>query len=305
MKRTLLIARTFVPLLLMLTNIAGHCTESPGTIRLQAEEGHKLAARVNFNGHAAWFMFDTGAGAHTLARWFTEVADIAADAGHGDTIHARDSVGQVVEIQVVRDLTGLLDDGGSLELESAIVADFPPVLEEQQIGGLLNPQLLAGPDRAAVLDLRVPELRFEPFDAAGRRLGARVVDGDRIRRCAQQDEAVANLLYAFRVTAGDDRSGWLQVDSGAGRTSIAASSKLVSGVELQPGGETMGIGGQRHSYSVAPDLALSFGAAGATVDAEVVDKSPGGCGPDGLLGRDALDSCALVLDRQSVAIACN
>jgi hypothetical protein len=105
-------------------------------------------------------------------------------------------------------------------------------------------------------------------------------------------------------TRREDESGWLQLDTGAGVTWIAALSRLVDGLELAPGGETMGVAGRSQTYSTAPNLTISFGDHHATVDAQVVERTHEGCGPDGLLGRDALGKCALVLGRESVAIAC-
>ena len=65
---------------------------------------------------------------------------------------------------------GRLPNGDSLVLGSAIVTGFPSELREEEIGGLLNPQLLAGGGKAAVLDLRAPEFRLEDFDDAVRRV---------------------------------------------------------------------------------------------------------------------------------------
>lgn len=171
------------------------------------------------------------------------------------------------------------------------------------MGGLLNPQLLAGEGQAAVLDLRVPELRIERFDAALRRVGARTVADDQIQICTEADAPVPNLVYAVRVTARDEEA-WLGLDTGAGETTIIAGSPLVRGLPLEPGGEAMGVAGQPRSYSVARNLVLSFADSRATVDAQVVETTHGGCGPDGLLGRDALRRCVLVLNRESLAIAC-
>lgn len=294
-------------LLLVVGTCGGH-EGSPFVIPLQAEHtapGHALAARLDVNGQEAWFMFDTGAGVHTLARWFVDAAGIAIDDGASDAIQARDATGEPVEIRVARGLVGRLPDGRALALESAIVADFPPEFQELGVGGLLNPQLLASADRAVVLDLRVPELRFENFEDAVRRLGARILRDDELQACVDADTPIPNLLFAVLVSAGGEETAWLQLDTGAGKTSIVASSRLVDGLELEPGGEMMGIAGRRQAYTVAPDLAIAFGSVRASVDAEVVERTHRGCGPHGLVGRDVLGSCALVLRRESVAISCD
>lgn len=298
-----LVGPALVPLLLIITSCAGRDGD-PFILRLEADPGRSLAARVTFNGQSAWFMFDTGAGAHTLARWFADAAGIDAE-GPSEGVRAHDATGQAVEIDVVQRQIGWLPNGRSLVLESAIVADFPPEFRDSEVGGLLNPQLLVSADQAAVLDLRVPELRIEPFDSAVRRTGAQVLSSDQIQVCIDADAAIPNLLFAVLVSAGDENNGWLQLDTGARVTSISVSSRLVDGLELVPGGESMGIGGRPQTHSTAPNLTMSFGNHRATVDAQVVERTHGGCGPDGLLGRDALGSCVLVLGRQSVAIACD
>jgi hypothetical protein len=76
-------------------------------------------------------------------------------------------------------------------------------------------------------------------------------------------------------------------------------------VVLERGGETMGIAGRPQSYSVARGLAVSFAGYRTIVDAQVVEAIHGGCGPDGLLGRDALARCALLFSRRAVAITCS
>lgn len=297
------IAQTHLALLLL---VLGSCADRDGRpviVPLQSDPGLELAVRLTFSRHTAWFGFDTGAGAHTLASWFVEAAGMAVDDSLLAGVRARDAAGEPVELRAVHGEIGWLPNGSSLVLESAIVADFPPEFEESEVGGLLNPQLLAGDGQAAVLDLRVPELRIEPFDDAVRRVGARVVADDQIKICSEADAPIPNLAFAVLVTARDEK-GWLQLDTGAGETLIAAASPLVGGLPLEPGGETMGVAGSPQVYSVARNLMVWFAGSRATVDAHVVERTGGGCGPGGLLGRDALGRCALVLSRASLAITC-
>ena len=298
-------ARALILLLFLTGASCDGSHEGPFIVPLGTEPGRSLAVRVTFNGHAAWFMFDTGAGVHTLARWFVDAAGIPAADSLSEGLRAFDATGQPVEIRVVQRQTGRLPNGRSLLLESAIVADFPPEIRGSEVGGLLNPQLLASTDEAVVLDLRVAELRIEPFDDGVRRVGAHVLASDQFKRCVDEETSIPNLLFSVLVSAGDENNGWLQLDTGARLTSIATSSRLLDGLEPIPGGETMGIAGRSQTYSTAPNLTISFGDHRATVDAQVVERTHGGCGPDGLLGRDALGNCVLVLGRDSVAIACD
>lgn len=262
----------------------------------------ELVVRLTFNGQEASFLFDTGAGAHTLARWFVDAAGITTDSVAG--LRARDAVGELVELEAVHNASGLLANGRSLVLESAIVADFPPIFQEERVGGLLNPQLLAGEGQAVVLDLRVQEFRLQRFDDAVRLAGARILGPHELRVCREEDAPIANLAYAIAVTARD-RTAWLQLDTGAGISSIRSGSGLVEGMRLEPGGEVMGVAGRSQGYLVAPSLPISFGGFDVSVDAQVVESNHGNCGPDGLLGRDALGGCALVLGQGSLAIGCS
>lgn len=264
----------------------------------------KPVVQLTFNGQTASFLFDTGAGAHTLAGWFVDAVGMAIDDSLGEKLQARDSAGEPVALRVVHGEIGRLPNGDSLMLEAAIVADFPPMFQEEKVGGLINPQLLAGENQAVVLDMQVPELRIEDFNDAIRRTGAQPLANDQFQICIETDAPVPNLLYAVQVTAGNGEV-WLGLDTGAGETSIAAGNPLVAGLELEAGGETMGVAGSPQSYSIARDLDISFAGSRTTVDAQVVEKTHGGCGLDGLLGRDALNPCALVLAQDALALACD
>lgn len=261
------------------------------------------AARLVVGGRTSWFLFDTGAGAHTLARWFVEAAGLPLDDSLANTVRGVDAAGARVKFDAVRGATGTLADGTELRLDVAVVADFPPMFAELEIGGLINPQLLAGPDRASALDLRVPELRFEAFDEAVARLGAAEVPAEQLRVCGTLEPPVPNLLYAV-VASTTSGTGWLGLDSGAGETSLSAGSPLVEGITLEPGGEAMGVAGRGRAYRLARGLTIAFAGQQATVDAEVVDGQGDECGPVGRLGLDAMGGCAFVLGADRLAIVC-
>jgi aspartyl protease len=136
--------------------------------------------RLTFNQRTAWFVVDTGAGVHTFAQWFADAAGMQIQ--ESLNVRALDSTGQAVAVRGVREQAGRLGDQ-QVPIKIAIVAPFPPEFQASGIAGLVNPQLLAGEGEAAALDLRVPELRFESFDRARRRLGARIVPDDQVRIC--------------------------------------------------------------------------------------------------------------------------
>jgi hypothetical protein len=270
---------------------------------LSSPDSPGIGVRLTFNGEAAWFVFDTGAAAHTFARWFVESAALEIDSSYTG-LAARDATGGSVQLLVVHGLVGGLEGGDSLRIGTGVVAGFPPMFEAAQIGGLLNPQLLAEAATAVVLDLRVPELRLEPFDRAVRRLGAAVSDEEEVEVCVSDAAAIPNRIFAIRVSSGD-RDGWLKLDTGADVTSIRRGSSLLEGVELEAGGISMGVAGQLRRHDLARDLVLVFAGHTVMTSAQVVEPTLGACGNDGLLGLDAVGRCALILGRESIAFACS
>ena len=171
--------------------------------------------RLTFNNRTAWFGFDTGAGAHTLASWFVDAAGMAIDDSLVAGVRALDAVGAPVELRAVHEETGRLPDGNSLFLESAIVTDFPPEFRQAEVGGLLNPQLLVGDGQAAVLDLQSSRASNRAFQRCrsparranrGQRSGANMPrsrcpysePGVRCLGGGPRGECVAGARYGYR-----------------------------------------------------------------------------------------------------------
>ena len=238
-----------------------------------------------------------------MASWFAEAAGLKAGDVFTEGVHGIDSTGKTLPLRGVRDLSATRDDGRAMALGQVVIADFPPEFERSGIGGALSPQLLAGSGQAAALDLRVPELRFEPFRDAVRRLGARVVPREQTQFCGSSDGPVPNLVFAIQVRSRR-REGVLLLDSGATATKVLAQSALVRDLKLERGGETLGIAGEGQVFSVARRLRLQFSGYRATVNARVVDLPARPCNSDGLLGLDALRRCALVVGPQELGIKC-
>ena len=261
------------------------------------------AARLTFNGKTAWFLVDTGTGIHVLGDWFVKSAGLTLDEGANQGVRSVDDTGNRVALRAVRNPVAALEDGGTVSLGLALVVDFPPEFEQFQIGGVISPQLLAGDGRAAAFDLRTPELRLEPFDAAVHRLGAVTLPRERVRFCGSLDGPVPGRAFAIPVSAGG-REGLVTVDSGAKITRFAPASVLIRGVRLRQGGETTSAAGARQLYAIAPDVRLQFGGRATTLDARVSDADGQGCGHDGLLGLDLLRECAVVLGQRDIAVAC-
>jgi hypothetical protein len=303
------VLRNCLALVLIGSGACAHHVASPVVVPLQydsalAKAGFpNPAARVTFNDRTAWFLFDTGAGVHTLADWFADAANMKLDDSLAEGVKGKDATGDSVAFRAVRGLEGHLAGETTLILDVAAVAKFPPMFETAEIGGLINPQLLAGHEQATTLDLRVPEFRIEPFKDAMRRINARQVNSDEVQICSAAESLIPNLLFAV-LTRTQNGEGWLSLDSGAAVTKVTNASPLVRGVELEPGGETVGVAGRRQTYSRARELSMTFAGHPVSVDAAVVEKLGLDCGPDGLLGLDAIGQCAFVLGKESLAIAC-
>jgi hypothetical protein len=151
---------------------------------------------------------------------------VAPSSDHAQEVNGSttDSIGHAIEPKVVRAISGNLDDGEPIEFGEAAVADFPPLLEQHGLGGLLSPQLLANATEMTALDLRTPELRIEPLDAAMPGRGVpRVEPVDGANVCVNRDSAFMNHLYSIPVVLSGIPASLL-VDSGASCTIVSPSS---------------------------------------------------------------------------------
>ena len=250
--------------------------------------------RASINGRQFWFIIDTGAGVHALASWFVSAAGLKSQP---TTATATGSTGESENhVAMVENTVLRLDGDRELKLREAIVVELPKIFAEQQIAGLLSPQLLAAPHTAAVLDLRAPRLRFEPFDAAVaalRREHGTISTG--ARACRNPDSPFENRQYAasIRVNGID---GTMLVDSGATGTVAFSHSHIASALTSSASGtdHTQGVGGAVHTTRTVSGARLERGGATATIKLAIGGAAPD-CGSDGLLGMDALRQCVLVL----------
>ncbi|HEV7669239.1 MAG TPA: hypothetical protein VGS22_11980 [Thermoanaerobaculia bacterium] len=258
------------------------------------------AVRLKIGDRTAWFLVDSGAGVSTFASWFIESARLATET---TATTMRDAAGRPVPLRVVRNITGTLADGSTLRIEAAGIADFPPLFEQNELGGLLSPQLLAPKGLAAVLDLRVPELRFEPFEAAVARLGAARISAAKV--CEESGADLANRLYALPATvAGVPTS--LLLDSGSTDTEVrrdSAVARSLAGRAVE-GRSTVAISGGEEKRLRAAAVAVGFAETVRTLDVSI-GAATSNCAPDGLLGIDALRSCAVVLGAKDLGVVCD
>jgi hypothetical protein len=257
------------------------------------------AVRLTIGGRAAWFLVDSGAGVSTFASWLVRSAGLATEE---TSITMRDASGRTVPFRVVHGVAGTLADGSTLKIEAAGITDFPSLFEANEIGGLLSPQLLAPTGLAAVLDLRVPELRFEPFESALARLGAARMPDAKI--CEETGADLANRLYALPATVVGVPTSLL-LDSGSTDTEVRRDSPTARALagRTTEGGRTMGISGNEEKRLRAAGVDVGFAGRLRPLDVSI-GAATSTCAPDGLLGMDALRGCALVLGAGEVGMVC-
>jgi Aspartyl protease/gag-polyprotein putative aspartyl protease len=254
-------------------------------------------------GREVWFIVDTGAGVHVLASWLAAAAHLSL---RQTTTTVTGSTGAESRVAIAENTVLRLDDGGQLRLPQASVTDFPPIFAEQRLGGLISPQLLAGPKTAAVLDLRVPRLRFQAFDVAFAILGGKHENGSLGSEvCRNAASPFENRLYAAPIQVAGMKALML-VDSGATGTLVVPASPLAAGLTSRISGtnHTQGIGGVVQNTGKVPDVRLARGGTATSITLAIGGSAPS-CGSDGLLGMDALRQCTLVLAAHAFAWSCD
>jgi hypothetical protein len=281
----------------------------PNSIDLEYNE--KLAAigfsnpllRGTIRGQTVWFIVDTGASVHTLASWLVKAAHIPTR-NTGAT--ATGSTGSDSPLRVAHNQKIRLEHGKSVvRLREAIVVDLPPIFEQQRLGGLLSPQLLAASGTAAILDLRAPQLSFRSFDEAVREFAIQKRDSATSRVCSNQGSRFTNRLYAAPISI-EGTNGLMLIDTGATSSLLQPESPLskqLSG-RASASGNAQGVGGEAKKMRKVPNVAIELGGAKAIVPISIGGSAPS-CGTDGLLGIDALRRCVLVLGQSSFAFTCH
>lgn len=259
--------------------------------------------KARIAGHEAIFIVDSGASVNVFADWYVDVAGIPAVKSDSAAV---DNSGKTAPEQLVHRLQGRWSDGQRFSLNEAIVIAFPPLFKSLHLGGLVSPQLLAPPRMAALLDLRVPSLRFVSFARAQAdlRQSKAPVQFDLTQPCRNADSKLVNRVYvAPATTAGV--TDLMLVDTGATGTIFSGRSKIVqaigSGSELGPRSE--GVGGEA-SGRMLRNVQLLRGGRIVTLNPSIGEIS-GRCGVQGILGMDALHSCSLVLGEKEMAFSCD
>lgn len=260
--------------------------------------------KARIAGHEAIFIVDSGASANVFADWYVEVAGIPAVRSDSAAV---DNAGKTAPERLFHQLRGRWSDGQRFSLNEGIVVAFPPLFKTLQLGGLVSPQLLAQRGMAAVLDLRVPSLRFVPFARARsdlQRSKAPTVQLDLTQPCRSADSKLVNRTYvATATTAGV--TDLMLVDTGATKTIFSDRSKIVQAIGSgnEPGPRSAGVGGEA-SGRMVHNVQLLRGGRLVTLNPTIGEVSER-CGVQGILGMDALRSCSLILGEKEMAFSCD
>jgi hypothetical protein len=154
------------------------------------------------------------------------------------------------------------------------------------------------------LDLRVPELRIEPFNAAVARLGAVELQRGKAARICAEPGALRNRLFAVTASVAGEPSS-LILDSGAAHSKLSSTSRAARTLEsrLEDGATSTGLSGVVDAVKLARRVPVNLAMHAATADVRV-GTVKSSCGRDGILGLDVIRSCAFVLADERIAFAC-
>jgi hypothetical protein len=259
--------------------------------------------KARIAGHEALFIIDSGASVHVLADWYAKVAEIRTGTETGST--ATGSGGKTTAARTAHRLQGQWSDGQRFTLKEAIVVAFPPLFETLHLAGLVSPQLLTPVGTAAVLDLKIPSLKFAPFARAMTDLHLSQAINVPQEVCRNPDSQFVNRVYLAPVTTAG-ATDLMLVDTGATKTIFSPNSKIAHAIatnsELGPGSE--GLGGEVNGRRIVRDLQLLRGGKTVALNPSIGEVSAS-CDAKGLLGMDALRECLLILGRDQMAFKCD
>jgi hypothetical protein len=258
--------------------------------------------KARIAGHAALFIVDSGASVNVLAEWYARLAEVPTTTAAG---LATGSGGKTAAVRTAHQLRGHWSNGQGFSLKEAIVVAFPPVFETQHLGGLMSPQLLAPVGTAAVLDLKIPSLKFVPFARALSDLHLPRTSTVPQAVCRNSDSQFINRVYLAPVStaAATDR---VLIDTGATKTIFAAESKIAQTMKTasEPGPRSEGVGGQVSGQRMVRNVQVIRGGQTIALNPSIGEVAAN-CDAKGLLGMDALRSCLLILGDSEMAFSCD
>lgn len=258
--------------------------------------------KAQIKGHEALFIVDSGASVNTLADWYARVAKIPTTTAAGT---ATGSGGKTAAVRMAHRLQGQWSDGQRFTLKEAIVVAFPSLFAALHLGGLVSPQLLAPRGTVAVLNLKIPSLKFAPLARAEHELPASQSITVPQQVCRNPDSRFVNRVYLAPVTAAGVTDRVL-IDTGATKTIFSADSNIAHAIqstgELGPRSE--GLGGAVEGRRIVRNVQLLRGGRTVVLNPSIGEVSAP-CDAKGLLGMDALRSCLLILGNGEMGFSCD
>jgi hypothetical protein len=258
--------------------------------------------KARIAGHEALFIVDSGASVNVLAEWYARLAEVPTTTAAGP---ATGSGGKTAAVRTAHQLRGHWSNGQGFSLKEAIVVAFPPVFEAQHLAGLVSPQLLAPVGTAAVLDLRIPSLKFVPFARALSDLHLSGTSTIPQPVCRNPGSQFVNRVYLAPVStaAATDR---VLIDTGATKTIFAAESKIAQAIQTasEPGPRSEGVGGEASAQRMVRNVQVIRGGQTVALNPSIGEVAAN-CDAKGLLGMDALRSCLLILGESEMAFSCD
>jgi aspartyl protease len=258
--------------------------------------------KARIAGHEALFIIDSGASVNVLADWYARLAEVPTTTAAGT---ATGSGGKTAAVQTAHRLRGHWSNGQGFTLKEAIVVAFPPLFETLHLGGLVSPQLLAPVGTAAVLDLKMPSLKFVPFARALSDLHLPQAITVPQQVCRNPDSQFVNRVYLAPVStaAVTDR---VLIDTGATKTIFSAESKIAHAIETasELGPRSEGVGGEVSGQRMVRNVQLIRGGQTVVLNPSIGEVAAP-CDAKGLLGMDALRSCLLILGDSEMVFSCD
>jgi hypothetical protein len=260
--------------------------------------------KAEIGGHEALFIIDSGSSVNVLADWYAEEAEIPI---RESSSTVKGSGGMETGTRSAFQLQGRWSDGRQFALKEALVVAFPQLFKSLHLGGLLSPQLLAPAGTAAVVDLRIPTLRFASFARALSELQrSKSSSGPHAlsRVCENADSKFVNRQYLTPVTAAGVTDLML-VDTGATKTIFSDDAKIAHAIESasEPGPFSQGVGGEVNARRIVHGVQLLRGGRAIELNPSIGEVSAY-CGAKGILGMDALRHCLLILGDKKMALDC-
>jgi predicted aspartyl protease len=257
-------------------------------------------------GLPVWMLIDTGANSHVIASWVARKTGLAMRP-LGDV--GSDHTGRAVSAYTVEHPGVSIDEWGPLADGPMLGTDVPEPIERIGIGAFISPQWLAAAGDALVLDLADREMRTAGWDEASQALDARPgqeIAPRGVRLCRDDASAIKGLAFVLRASV-DGHGVDLLLDTGAHRTDLLTTSQAAKllAARATPNREQMYAASGLVKTSLVHAADVRIGDWSLTSD---VDLVPGVADPvcprDGVVSMDALQSCTLLLGRDTVRGRC-